>query len=75
MKLITHEIFVRRWTNRYTFRGRQQLCRRTRILGIRIWTRVLDTERVPAWATIQLGTIGYTDWESKFAAHIGGGTA
>jgi hypothetical protein len=70
MPLITHKTTVRRWTNRHTYESRQELCRHTLIFGVCIWTRVLDTEEVPIWASIQVACLGSTDWRSKFADHI-----
>lgn len=61
---------VRRWTNRREFGGRQELVREYRVMGLKVWSSVVDTESVPAWAEIQKATLGYTEWKSKFAAHI-----
>ena len=72
MPLIAHTLTVRRWTNRYTFESRQELCRNTLFCGVRIWIRVLDTEEVPIWATIQAACLGSTEWRSKFADYIKG---
>jgi hypothetical protein len=46
---------------------RQYLIKEWRFYGFRVWSRILDYEDVPAFASIQLSTVGYTEWESKFA--------
>lgn len=58
---------IRRYTGRKSFGGRQDLVREYRVAGVKIWSTVLDTESVPSWAEIQLATLGYTSWTSKFS--------
>lgn len=60
-----------RYTNRHNFDGYQVLVRETRLFGVRIWSREIDREEVPSWASIQRATLGYTDWRSRFAQYIG----
>lgn len=50
----------------------QHLMRELRVLGVRVWSWEVDREEVPAWASAQSACLGFTDWRSKFAEHIGG---
>lgn len=70
MKIITTTMRVRRYLSRLDFSGHQDLVRETRLFGIRIWSRVVDTEDVPSWHSIMLATLGYGGWASRFAEHI-----
>lgn len=71
MRVLTSRTEVLRYTKRYAFGGEQRLVRRWYLFGLRIWTTVLDTEEVPAWAEIQLAALGSTEWESKFKEYMG----
>ena len=46
--------------------GTQILYRRYKIFGKCIWKTEIDREEYPAWAAIQAGCLGSTDWKSKF---------
>lgn len=48
----------------------QRLVKRWNLFGVCVWKKVLDSERVPAWAVIQEGCLGGTDWRSKFVAYL-----
>lgn len=68
---LTSTMRVQRWTRRKEFGGFQQLLKEWRIFGIKVWTtEEIDREDVPGWAEIQLATLGYTEWESKFSEYI-----
>lgn len=69
MKFLTNKIIVRRYRTN-TFDSIQQLEQDWYILGKRVWRTVLDTESVPAWAEIQVSTLGSTEWRSRFASYI-----
>lgn len=70
MKLIDSEIKVWRYTSRDQFGGIQRLEKHYKVFGIHIFTKVLDQEDFPSWAHIQLCTIGFTSWKSKFSEYI-----
>jgi hypothetical protein len=70
--MISSRLVVRRYS-RPDFSGVQRLERHTFLLGVLVRVEVLDTEKVPAWAAIQSGALGYTDWRSRFAEHIDAG--
>ena len=48
----------------------QFLIKEWRLFGIRIWSRELDYEDVPVYASAQAATMGFTDWKSRFAEFI-----
>lgn len=48
----------------------QLLIKRWMLCGITIWKRVLDREEIPAHVSIELATLGSTDWKSKFHSYI-----
>lgn len=48
----------------------QKLVKRWRLFGRVIWTKVLDEESVPSFVTIEVATLGSTNWRSKFAEYI-----
>jgi hypothetical protein len=68
--MIKTAIRVKRWTRRNEFGGFQQLLKEWRVFGVKVWTKEIDREDVPGWAEIQLATLGYTEWRSKFAEYI-----
>ena len=68
--MMASRIEVRRYRRRGEFGSVQELQRRRYLFGICVCIQKLDSEEVPAWAEIQLGALGYTDWQSKFAEHI-----
>jgi hypothetical protein len=71
LSILTHEIVVRRYRHPTDFAGDiQQLERLTKFRGRVIWRTVLDREPIPAWAVIELGTMGETSWRSKFKDYI-----
>ena len=70
MKIITTEVVVRRFSDRFSFESEQRLTKEYRLFGLKIWSTVLDTEEVPTWASIQVGCLGYTEWISKFSKYI-----
>ncbi len=70
MKVITTKMKVLRYMSRFDFSGRQDLMRETYFFGIRVWSRVVDTEDIPSWASIARATLGGSDWVSKFAYYI-----
>jgi hypothetical protein len=64
--VVTSMLVVRFPRDPRRFGGTQYLLRQWRVFGVLVWTQVVDTEEVPAWAEIQLGALGSTDWRSKF---------
>jgi hypothetical protein len=50
--------------------GKQYLVKQYYIGRWCIWSTVLAEEEIPDWVLIQLGALGYTTWESKFADYI-----
>ena len=48
----------------------QTLVKRWRLLGLPIWMKVLGTESVPSFVTLEVGTLGSTNWRSHFAEYI-----
>jgi hypothetical protein len=72
MDFISSRIQVRRisrsagWPSRDT----QELVRRYFICGMCFWTTVIDIEEIPSWAVIELVTLGFSDWQSRFAEYI-----
>lgn len=48
----------------------QVLKQQWRLWGILIWSKTLDREDIPAWASIQKACFGYTEWKSKFAQYM-----
>lgn len=64
--MLTARLVVRRYVSRTTFEGHQLLLREWRLWGVRVWSRELDREDVPVWASIQLACLGSSDWRSKF---------
>ena len=62
---------VRRYGNRREFGSLQKLERAWRLFGVCVFRQVIDAEEVPAWAEIQTGALGSTEWRSRFAAYIG----
>jgi len=62
---------VRRYGNRREFGSLQKLERTWRLFGVCVFRQIIDTEEVPAWAEIQAGALGSTEWRSRFAAYIG----
>lgn len=62
------KIEVRRYGNRREFGSLQKLERAWRLFGVCVFRQVIDTEEVPAWAEIQAGALGSTEWRSRFAA-------
>jgi|JI9StandDraft_2_1071091.scaffolds.fasta_scaffold303453_1 hypothetical protein len=70
--ILTASMTVRRWSSRTEFGGIQKLLKEWRLFGIKVWTAVLDEETVPAWAEIEIGALGSTEWRSKFAEFISG---
>lgn len=70
MNLISSEIKVRRYSYRDQYGGIQRLEKHYKVFGINIFTTVLDQEDFPAWAHIQVCTLGSTDWKSKFSEYI-----
>jgi hypothetical protein len=48
----------------------QYLTKEWRLFGVRIWSRVLDYEDVPVYASAQAATMGYTNWKSEFMEYI-----
>ena len=67
---LTTTMRVQRRSYRKEFGGFQQLLKEWRLFGVNVWTTEVDREDVPAWAEIQLGALGSTEWRSKFAAYI-----
>jgi hypothetical protein len=49
---------------------RQYLTRVWKIYGVRIWSKIIDFEDVPVYASVQQATLGSTDWKSEFYAFI-----
>ena len=49
---------------------KQRLVRIYRLLGVKVWTSILDEEDVPLFAVIQVATLGSTEWRSKFREYI-----
>lgn len=68
--MLTSRVVVLRYRSRHEFGGVQRLERHWFIFGVRVWRQVLDEEVYPSWADIQRCTLGYTEWRSRFAAHI-----
>lgn len=70
--MLTHKDVVQRYSRRgqWPHGSYQELQRRFYLGRFCVWTRVLDREDIPAWAVIQVGTLGSTDWRSKFAAYL-----
>lgn len=68
--MISSRLYVRRFTSKKTYEGRQELVKEWRLFGFKIWTAVVDSEDLPSWAIIQLGALGYTHWQSKFKDYI-----
>lgn len=61
---------VRRYSRRHEFGGYQILLKEWRVCGVKVWSQEIEREEVPGWAEIQLGALGSTDWQSKFASYI-----
>ena len=61
---------VRRYRNRREYGGLQKLERAWRLFGVCMFRQVIDTEEVPAWAEIQAGALGSTEWRSRFAEYL-----
>jgi hypothetical protein len=55
---------IRRWTFN-DFTGLQKLECVTKLLGITVFVSEVDREVVPSWVTIQLATLGSSDWKSR----------
>lgn len=70
MKLIDTKMEVRRYRNPHEWGSIQKLERATYVFGKCVYRKVLDEEEVPSWAEIQKGSLGYTDWVSKFSDYI-----
>ena len=71
--MITHTHRVVRWVSRTDIVDCYQvLLRDTHIFGIRIWSREIDREDIPSWASIQRACLGWTEWRSRFADYIDG---
>lgn len=69
--MISSRIVVRRYMNRHEFGGVQRLERHWYLCNrLRVWVTVLDEEEYPAWADIARCTLGYNEWQSKFAEYI-----
>lgn len=66
----TTEVRRYRRPGRWPSGDTQELQRRYFLWGICIWSRTLDVESIPPWAVIQLETLGYTDWVSRFSDYI-----
>jgi hypothetical protein len=67
---LSSTMVVKRRNHRTEFSAIQVLLREWRLGGLTVFTEEIDREEVPAWALIQVGALGYTDWRSKFAEHI-----
>lgn len=61
---------VRRYGTPREYGGHQRLERAWYLMGLCVWRQVIDTEEVPAWAEIQLGALGSTEWRSRFSAYM-----
>lgn len=44
----------------------QCLVKETFMFGISLGTVIIDKEKIPDWAILQLGCLGSTEWRSKF---------
>lgn len=64
MRLLNTTHRIRRWTFR-DFTGIQKLECVTKLLGLTVFVWEVDREDVPSWATIQIATLGSTDWKSR----------
>lgn len=73
MALIQSSKKVVRFSSRTKWAARQVLYQEYRLFGVRVWRTKLDEEEVPAWALIEAGALGSTDWRSKFADVISAG--
>jgi hypothetical protein len=49
---------------------RQYLTKQWKLFGICVWSCVLDYEDVPVYASVQVATMGFTDWKSEFKDYI-----
>lgn len=67
---LTAKMEVRRYGNRREFGSVQKLERAWRLFGVCVFRQIIDTEEVPAWAEIQVGALGSTEWRSRFAAYL-----
>jgi len=68
--MLTSSTKVLFYRYRKDFGGVQRLVRVWRLFGMKVWTTVIDEEEVPAWADIESGALGSTNWRSKFYDYI-----
>ena len=82
-QILTTEFVVRRinWTryDRLHPRGSgyccdqgttQYLVKVWRLLGIKVWSRIIAKEEVPLSVVIEVATLGGTSWRSKFREYM-----
>lgn len=69
-KLLTSSMCVRRYLNRSDFTGYQTLVRTWRLLGVPVFSWTVAREDVQSWASIQLATLGHTEWKSRFKEFV-----
>lgn len=68
--MIASRVVVRRYMRRREFGGVQRLERHWMVFGVCVWVTTLDEEEYPAWAGIARGTLGYSDWQSRFQEYM-----
>jgi hypothetical protein len=70
MPILTYDMSVKRGSSKQQFESTQHLMKTVYFLGFPFLYFEIDKEEIPPWALIQLGSLGWTEWVSKFSDHL-----